>query len=717
MRSGGSVGAKRRTVVAALVGALAVGGLAGLPTAGATGVPSLSVGDVTAVEGDAGTAAIAVPVDLSAPSPVTVKVSYSVIVSSDGTADAADAQLKKGTLSFPAGVTTKSVSVMSVGDTVIEPDQHVLVVLGTPVGGTATVADGTGLVTLVDDDTNGVSKDIEVSIGEVTVTEADAGIHKASIPVLLSRPATQVTKVGFTLDCSSASSLDDINIAKRGTITFAIGQRSKVITFTIGADVTPEQIEAASESITSLLSTVKVLDNRGDATVNDDDGALPANQGGRVPGFVTESLPSGSSFQQQNVGDIDQFTLTPSGAPSNQAYEDPQGGGTIVRPTSLSTSFDGRYVAFGSTKEDLVAGDTNGLGDVFVRDRETNSTERVDVKNDGSQLTLADLPNHMASDLRARPFVALSADGRYVAYDTTAAVDPGDARGSDWTQWVDVYLYDRQTHTSELVSVDTAGNPLHGSWGPSISANGRYVVFIGGGTGSAVYVRDRVLHTTTQIYNDAEGLDPALLSANGRFALINSRGNGCLDEQLVVVDLSNGATERIDVTDDGVGALEEGPMWMLFHPSISADGRFVAFKSTAWNMIPGRTGPNAFHSGTYDVMLLHPYVRDRENLSTTMLGMGADGSIPDPVDGSATLAISGDGSLVAHANYEGRASLYDVAAGTKTTLGFPYSSDHVDAVFGPTSMSMDGRYVAFASLDTIVPGHVLVGDGYVQRIR
>jgi Tol biopolymer transport system component len=699
------------------VGGLALGGLVGLPNAGAAGVPSLSVGDLTAVEGDAGTAAIAVPVDLSAPTTVTVKVPYSVIVSSDGTADAADAQLKKGTLSFLAGVTTKSVSVMSVGDTVIEPDQHVLVVLGTPVGGTATVADGTGLVTLVDDDTNGVSKDIEVSIGEVTVTEADAGVHKASIPVLLSRPATVVTKVAFTLDCSSASALDDITIAKRGTITFQIGQRSKVITFTIGADVTPEQVEAASQSITSLLSTVKVLDNRGDATINDDDGALPANQGGRVPGFVTETLPSGSTFQQQNVGDIDQFTLTPSGAPSAQAYVDPEGGGYTDRPTSLSTSFDGRYVAFGSTKADLVAGDTNGLPDVFVRDRQTNTTERVSLRSDGAQITVADLPLHQASDMRVRPFLALSANGRYVAYDTTAAVDPGDASGNNWTQWVDVYLYDRQTHTSELVSVDSAGNPLHGSWGPAISANGRYVMFSGGPAGPEVYVRDRVLHTTTQIYNDFEGLDPALLSANGRFALIPSRGNGCLDEQLVVVDLTNGATERVDVTDDGVGALEEGPMWMLFHPSISADGRFVAFKSTAWNMIPGRTGPNAFHSGTYDISLLFAYVRDRENLSTTLLGMGADGSLPDPVDGSSQLTISGDGSLVAHANYQGRASLYDLTAGTKTTVGFPYGPDHVDTVFGPTSMSLDGRYLALASLDTILAGHIFVGDGYVQRLR
>src|SRR5262245_32013999 len=150
---------RSRAVTAALVAAVVVGGgLATVPApAGAAAPPSLTVGDLTTVEGDAGTANLKVSVDLSAPTNVKVKVPFSVVAAADGATSGADAQIRNGTVTFAPGSVTKVIAVSSYGDTIVEPDQHILVKLGAPIGGGARSADGTGEVTLVDDDANGVS--------------------------------------------------------------------------------------------------------------------------------------------------------------------------------------------------------------------------------------------------------------------------------------------------------------------------------------------------------------------------------------------------------------------------------------------------------------------------------------------------------------------------------------------------------------------------------
>src|SRR5262245_46959988 len=136
---------------------LACGALVGAATrAGATTGPTVSVADVTTVEGDAGTAAIRVPVTLSESSFAPIKVPYRVIAANDGETDATDARIFKGTVTFLPGVVSKFVLVKSYGDPYPEQDQHVQVVLGTPIGGNATIEKGVGLVTLVDDDSDGI---------------------------------------------------------------------------------------------------------------------------------------------------------------------------------------------------------------------------------------------------------------------------------------------------------------------------------------------------------------------------------------------------------------------------------------------------------------------------------------------------------------------------------------------------------------------------------
>src|SRR5437867_3098602 len=125
-------------------------------------------------------------------------------------------------------------------------------------------------------------------------------------------------------------------------------------------------------------------------------------------------------------------------------------------------SADGRFVAFHSAATNLVAGDTNGTNDVFVHDRQTGITERVSVASDGTQ------GNKASSD------PALSADGRFVAFHSTASnLVAGDTNGA-----TDVFVDDRQTGTTARVSaaaVGTEGNAA--SAGAALSADGRLVAF------------------------------------------------------------------------------------------------------------------------------------------------------------------------------------------------------------------------------------------------
>jgi hypothetical protein len=179
-------------------------------------------------------------------------------------------------------------------------------------------------------------------------------------------------------------------------------------------------------------------------------------------------------------------------------------------------SSDGRYVAFSSQATNLVAGDTNGHMDIFVRDRVAGTTERVSVNSAGLE----------GSDDSAEP--SISADGRYVAYWSAASnLVPADSNGVP-----DVFVRDRQAGTTERVSIGSDGT--EGDFPsnyPAISADGNFVTFESNATFlhggpfivGQIYVRNRPAHTTERVSNDPNGIagdDESLspfLSADGRY--------------------------------------------------------------------------------------------------------------------------------------------------------------------------------------------------------
>jgi Tol biopolymer transport system component len=172
------------------------------------------------------------------------------------------------------------------------------------------------------------------------------------------------------------------------------------------------------------------------------------------------------------------------------------GGTRLGGETTTSVSADGRYVAFASTRSDLAAGDVNGTYDVFVRDTLTNEVECASVALDGTP------GNGVSTD------PSISGDGRFVAFASGASdlVD-GDANGVN-----DVFVRDLETGVTERVNVAPHGEFLAGSWAPSISADGRFVVFTSGADGvatgdldgdDAVFVHDRLTGVTSPVSEPA----------------------------------------------------------------------------------------------------------------------------------------------------------------------------------------------------------------------
>src|SRR5947209_1614213 len=249
--------------------------------------------------------------------------------------------------------------------------------------------------------------------------------------------------------------------------------------------------------------------------------------------------------------------------------------GTEGNDVSLGSalSADGRFVAFDSAATDLVAGDTNGVSDVFVHDRQTGTTERVSVASDGAQ-------GNGSSGLVTFAFPpALSADGRFVAFVSFAT----NLVASDTNGATDVFVHDRQTGTTERVSVasdGTEGNAA--SAGATLSADGRFVAFhsaatnlVAGDTNGTndVFVHDRQTGTTERVSVNGFSAGPAL-SADGRFVAFHSTAtnlvagdtNGATD--VFVHDRQTGTTERVSVASDGTQGNDASS-----YPALSADGR------------------------------------------------------------------------------------------------------------------------------------------------
>jgi Tol biopolymer transport system component len=457
-------------------------------------------------------------------------------------------------------------------------------------------------------------------------------------------------------------------------------------------------------------------------------------------------------------------------------------GGVGNGPSRSSTMTpDGRYVAFVSGASNLVAGDTNLIPDVFVRDvpagittlasvgaistnftRLTSSSESPEITPDGRYVAFLSTATNLVAgntnsgDVYVRDLVsgttiwasvvsrallggangisfnhAISADGNFVAYETMTNPQ---TTGSAWGM---IFRFDVASGTTAVVHTNAAAlrEPYQEIQSLSMTPDGRFIAFVGNATGSAttntaVYLWDGQNGSTTVASVDQNGQTPLgtcdspVIDPTGRYIAFMSSATNLVtnslagDHHLYVRDLQLGATRLAAVDSNGVGSgLSPATV-----PSMSLDGRFVAFES------PDAAFVANDRNRDYDV-----FARDL-SIDSVELISGHDPALPSLTpNGPSVLSpssVSSDGRFVAFASdadnlvandTNGCRDVFarDRVAHTNFLVSVATNGTSADFISTEASISADGRYVAFtSSADNLVPNDTNgVSDVFLRDLQ
>lgn len=386
--------------------------------------------------------------------------------------------------------------------------------------------------------------------------------------------------------------------------------------------------------------------------------------------------------------------------------------------TSAVLSSTGRFVAFGSSAADLVAGDTNGAADVFLRDLETGTTVRVNVDSSGAQE-----PGPAADD----PFAAgVSSDGRFVLFSSQGAT----LVPNDTNSLADAFVRDLVAGTTERVSVASNGAegiappssfPL-GSYPHALSPDGRFALFtsdcpnlspLDSGARFDVFVRDRSAGTTELVnlthlggLADRHCIGDAL-SPDGRRILFHSPSTNLVPGDtngyatgvdLFVRDLDAQTTLRVNVGANGEQANDsvESGAW-------SVDSRWVVFTSTATNLVPGDT------NACGDVFVKDLVTQAIERVSVSSAGAQSSGYF-----GSQSQArVSDDGRFVCFTSpspdlvpgdsgFDADVFVHDRWTRSIRRVSVDSALHPATGFTGGSTMSADGRRIGFVTQAALV---------------
>ena len=334
-------------------------------------------------------------------------------------------------------------------------------------------------------------------------------------------------------------------------------------------------------------TTERVTVSSNETEANSDVDSLAISRDGRFVAFgsmASNLVPNDTN----NVGDV--FVRDRQAGLTERVSVNSSGGQAARASFAPCISADGRYVAFGSRAPNLVAGDTNAVDDLFIRDRQTAQTRRISLTSGGIQANGSSYACNFSADARFVVFISNATN--LVAGDTNAADD--------------AFVRDLVANTTERVSLNSQGEQANqgvpATRTVAISADGRFVAFASGSTnlvpgdtndGTDVFVRDRLTNQTERISVTSNGAQTStgsfsyapVITSDGRYVAFFSNatnlGPAGAEAGIFVRDRQASTTGRVSVSSNGL----PGNSYSVW-PSMSADGRYVAFESV-------RVGPGA----------------------------------------------------------------------------------------------------------------------------
>ncbi len=361
-----------------------------------------------------------------------------------------------------------------------------------------------------------------------------------------------------------------------------------------------------------------------------------------------------------------------------------------------SISDDGRFIVFASLASNLVDNDFNSYSDVFLYDRDTNTTRIITIGTDSSQ---ADGDSHAP---------VISRDGKHILFTSKAKnlVEPNDTDSVE-----DLFLYDVLTGTTEKIAYDVNIGTIYAENRTyDISADGRYVAFSSfhpnGQTTDTnqdwdVFLKDRetgeLIRLTNHPYSSSPSTRPSRvsISADGQFVafaspqtnLVDGDNNGRAD--VFVYDVQKQTFERISVSSEGTEANNDSSS-----PAISADGRFVAFESYAVNLDQVEADP----------YITQIYVRDRMTGTTERIsvrnGIAADMDSSTPYissNGRYIVFVSEYGFDPSESGYTRDVYIHDRTSQTTELLSISASGVNGNGDSLVPYISNNGKWVLFES--------------------
>ncbi len=605
----------------------------------------VAIDDVTQDEGNGLVTGFTFTVSLSQATNQPVSVDFATL---DGSATAgSDYTAANGTLTFAAGETSQTITVLVTGDTTSEADESFFVALSNASQGF--IADNLGVGIIANDDG-------ALSISDVSKAEGNTGLTPFTFTVTLANASTRTVKVNYATADGSATVAGGDFVAASGALTFNPGDVSKTVTISVKGDTVPEPDETFLVKL-SGASNAAIARDQGVGTIKNDDvdaGSLQFAQ---------------TAFSVARDGGSITITVNRTGGAAS--------GVTVDFATSDGTAKAG--IDYTATAGTLVfgAGDTSAtfaiaiLNDMLVTGEKTlnvslsNPTGGAALAGSGSggpSVSLVsvnragNLSTSQTGSVQGHSAV-VSANGRFVAFES----DASDLVANDTNHTEDVFVRDLQLGTTTLVSVNNAGTGSGNSFstGPRISADGRFVVFASSATdlvpgfspGGGLFVRDLQMGSTELVVANDVGLAPGDasfegydLSANGRYVAFESSAGNLVandfnnDADIFVRDLVAHTNTLVTVSRDGASSTSYPDTFNEFHnfaPVLSADGRFVAFYSTASDL-----SATADNNGVPDV-----FVRDLQLGVTTLVSVNQDGTAAGN-DGGVSPAISADGKVV-----------------------------------------------------------------------